>query len=612
MARVVVSFHSRVCVAMTDSADFDMDLEIEAESQMQVESESCVAHQMFVECQEHAVAESLDHIMGPETPTAGPAESVVHTPRRAGGVMPLTDFPDITPPKLRRLRVKQAVPSYLSPKPLLPEATIAADTDDAKRSAWLGVEQEEFNQLNGRTKMQRLYDRMRVWKKQHRPVLVQAGASARIFKALDNFVFCCPKDDKMSHEEILNMFLVETVAPDFIKVFCQNLIKPASEVTAQRFVVNARSVLLTWNGEWGEYKDSPFGADSWPQDVVMHLQGLAWIVALWKVFLRFFLHLMELLHVDSWAASMELCTGSLENSSETRIHTHGYLKKENAKMQPRSWDIFKFRGSKPFPSSTVGGARVRQCGSNAAMYYLQCPKIGVIWQEGSKKPFRDYLVNGSWVFNLAQAGKIEYVNARSELVKTTQGLNRKLADLDKWWAENQQAELRTHVERRQAELQARLKMFRVLPEVEKWRQSESQVCFRKKFLVLEGPGGIGKTEFVKNLFGPAQTLELNMCKSDEFSLRDFVPLKHLLILWDEAKPSLVSEQRKLFQCPACWVDLGATAGGHLVYKVWLNDVIMVINSNRWSEHLDKLPAVDKAWIEANQVLVKVTESLFVQ
>ena len=120
--------------------------------------------QMFAERQDHAVAESLDHIMDPETPTAGPAESVVHTPRRAGGVMPLTDFPDITPPKFRRLRVKQAVPSYLSPKPLLPEATIAEDTDNAKRSAWLGVEQEEFNQFSGRTKMQRLYDRMRVWK----------------------------------------------------------------------------------------------------------------------------------------------------------------------------------------------------------------------------------------------------------------------------------------------------------------------------------------------------------------------------------------------------------------------------------------------------------------
>jgi hypothetical protein len=49
----------------------------------------------------------------------------------------------------------------------------------------------------------------------------------------------------------------------------------------------------------------------------------------------------------------------------------------------------------------------------------------------------------------------------------------------------------------------------------------------------------------------------------------------------------------------------------LVYKVWLNDVIMVINSNRWSEHLHQLPTVDKAWIEANQVLVKVTESLFI-
>jgi hypothetical protein len=149
---------------MMDCEDFDMYLEIEADSQMQVESESVMAQQMFSECQEHAVAESLDHILDPETLSAGPAEIVVHTPRRAGCEMPLTDFPDITPPKFRRLRAKQTVPSYLFPKPLLTEATIAEDTVVVKRSAWFCFDEEEFNQLSGRTKMQRLYDRMRVWK----------------------------------------------------------------------------------------------------------------------------------------------------------------------------------------------------------------------------------------------------------------------------------------------------------------------------------------------------------------------------------------------------------------------------------------------------------------
>eukprot|EP00974_Lingulodinium_polyedra_P111547 10788296-Lingulodinium_polyedra.AAC.1 len=32
---------------------------------------------------------------------------------------------------------------------------------------------------------------------------------------------------------------------------------------------------------------------------------------------------------------------------------------------------------------------------------------------------------------------------------------------------------------------------------------------RKKFLVLEGKSGLGKTEFARDLFGVDQTLELN-------------------------------------------------------------------------------------------------------
>jgi len=103
----------------------------------------------------------------------------------------------------------------------------------------------------------------------------------------------------------------------------------------------------------------------------------------------------------------------------------------------------------------------------------------------------------------------------------------------------------------------------------------------EKNLVLAGPTGFGKTEFVKSLFGAAKTLELNAAGMQHPSLRDFNPDVHECILWDEAEATLVAAKRKLFQCPASLVELGFSPTAALTYKVMVNKCIMDINSNRW-------------------------------
>ena len=119
-----------------------------------------------------------------------------------------------------------------------------------------------------------------------------------------------------------------------------------------------------------------------------------------------------------------------------------------------------------------------------------------------------------------------------------------------------------------------------------------------------------KTEYAKRILGdPSSTFEINMAGGDCFDLRSFVPLQHRIILWDEASPSLVSNERRLFQCPPTWVALGGSATGMFSYKVWVNDALMCINSNKWTEELQRLPHGDAQWIMANQVLVQVTSSL---
>ncbi len=292
-----------------------------------------------------------------------------------------------------------------------------------------------------------------------------------------------------------------------------------------------------------------------------------------------------------------------------RLHCHAYFRRDRDKVQVPTVRRFVFKGTQPDRRSFAEGAKVRAGGGWSAMYYLQCPKIGQVFSSGNKQPFEDYPVNASWIFNLVQSGKFDYQVARKELVRTTQGLTRKLQDLEKWHEERRLLELEGHIAVRQAELRQQIRPFRRLEQVDLWLAEAQTVSMRKKFLVLEGPSGTAKTQFAKGLLGVEATYELNMAKTDDFCLRGFRPLTHRVVLWDEARPKLVSDNRKLFQCPAAWVDLGQSPTGTYVYWVWVNDAVMVICSNKWSQLLAKLPLADAEWVKDNQVLVMVPESL---
>ena len=279
-----------------------------------------------------------------------------------------------------------------------------------------------------------------------------------------------------------------------------------------------------------------------------------------------------------------------------------------------SHQIFKFRDCQPRVRG--GDAPWRSRGGSASWagaYYVQAPKIGVLFQCGSKCPFEEYPVSGKWGFQLVQMEKITFSAAREELIKTGENLCRVLPDLDKRHAESTAARLH----KRAAEVQGLLASTACrsvrIPEVEAWKARYGRgVWRRKKFLVLEGKSGTGKTEFVRGLFGPDKTLELNCAGVVAVNLRDYRPLEHKVVLWDEASPELVLANRKLFQCPPCWIDLGHSATGTLVYKVWVNEALFVIATNRWASALEELVKEDMEWVQANQVHVHVTQPLWLE
>ena len=131
-------------------------------------------------------------------------------------------------------------------------------------------------------------------------------------------------------------------------------------------------------------------------------------------------------------------------------------------------------------------------------------------------------------------------------------------------------------------------------------------------MVIEGSSGLGKTEFVRAMYGAERTLELNCATCGRSpDLRQHDPLLHRCILFDEATPSMVVANRKLFQAPATWVDLGHSPTGRDVYRVFLNDTVLVVCSNGWSAECEKLPFEDdREWLQKNCVLVIVHGPMF--
>jgi hypothetical protein len=133
---------------------------------------------------------------------------------------------------------------------------------------------------------------------------------------------------------------------------------------------------------------------------------------------------------------------------------------------------------------------------------------------------------------------------------------------------------------------------------------------RYKFLVLDGPSGLGKTQYAMSLC-PGRSLEVNMACAPEPDLREYRARDHDLILFDECGPQAAVRQKKLFQAPAAEVLLGASATNCHSYKVWVSGKRLVVSTNVWRAQVQQMPAVDAAWLDANSVVVDITTPLWI-
>jgi len=394
-----------------------------------------------------------------------------------------------------------------------------------------------------------------------------------------------------------------------------NLHRTGPECTTDAVkTVKGQTALLTWQGPWGLLpgiaSDGPRGADG-ITELCKRLENTPAAVTLFcnmEVLLK---ERQQSQHVLHCAMVLELCTKTFSEEGRVRVHLHAWLLFPGNHNHERPLEIFRFRNTLPFvsPYTCFTGGRGRGA-LFAGAFYVTVPKIGRILGCSTKSPFEDYIVLDRWITTLFVLGKITSATARELYLRVVTGARHNLATLDFVTTEAQQ--MRETAERLQIEtrLRSSQRPFRVLPQVEQWKEQYEHDRDRYKFLVLDGPSQMGKTRFAASLTGPHKFLCLDCCSAVVPDLRGFSRSQHNLILFDEIHTATVLACKKLFQASIDVVSLGSSPTNNLLYNVWCHRVRMICASNCWSTELDACEPSDRAWLQANSVLVYVAEPLW--
>ena len=170
------------------------------------------------------------------------------------------------------------------------------------------------------------------------------------------------------------------------------------------------SCLLTWIGPWG-VKDS---AQEWVifdesvslDDVVHECKESPAVVQMWEKAMPYIDQLRRRVGAQDVAVALEVCPETFEKKRIVRLHIHSFLRGA-ARLSLPPLVALAFDGAVPVLATVVGGMPIQRK-SNTWSGYFYCvvePKVGRIFSHGNRRPFKDFLVDNKWIFNLLQAEK---------------------------------------------------------------------------------------------------------------------------------------------------------------------------------------------------------------
>ena len=381
---------------------------------------------------------------------------------------------------------------------------------------------------------------------------------------------------------------------------------------AQPHRFRSKQLLFTCQGDWGLVeKPADLGLSPDPLVFTDQVKELEPVQRLWAAVQQEGFKLVTRLGAHDYAICLELCTKTWRSLQMLCVHAHVAVTSQRMMSLNGASRKVRFMGSPAHVSSEDVSRRKRATGWQT-FYYVTAPKVGALYSWSTKTAYLDYPVSCEWIWTLLQSQKMDLEVARHEMVKSTKCLTRHLPNVDKVRSELVALQLRDHIAAKEKVFLEKRKPFRRIPAVDALIEILKVPMERRKFLVLDGPSRMGKTQYAMSLFGREKTLEVNAANEESPNLISFSHLRHRAILLDEAPPSMVLANRKMFQCPNAMVQLAQSKTSCHAYEVYLNDTLIIICSNSWSTSVSRSPAAEADWIRANQVLVNIIEPMWLK
>ena len=325
------------------------------------------------------------------TPGGGPRVS--STPVESMGV---------ARPIARRLVGKQRVPHRCAR--LLPLQPKHGDF------FWGSLSYSEFCKLAPRGQYFRVFNKFRWWctntrERLDNPELCstdQPESVKLVKRACMDFKMLSPIDKCKAFK----LFALNTEAPDHIVRWIERMYPNVAVAdSSPGYYLYARSVLFTWNGDWGLFTDTGLERRMCWRQVVAFLKGNDRFKELWQDFKVFVEGLSDVLCASAHAFSLEMCPDSWSEDGVVRVHGHAYFNSDRVKMRLSRHSHASFKNALPNKSHRVAALNHRNCSGWAGCYYLMAPKIGVVLCCGSLRPYKDFGVTPEWIMNLVQAEK---------------------------------------------------------------------------------------------------------------------------------------------------------------------------------------------------------------
>ena len=501
----------------------------------------------------------------------------------------------------KRLRQKQEVVEY-DMSPVHREQSFAPV---AARNSWAGFDETTFWAARHRERYFKWFSKFRWWSSRRKKTEVDSRMKLLLARIRWPGEFSKLSPDEKAR--VMQLFMEESNCPPTLRSWGER-VWPASTQGGMRYVKSKR-VHLTWQGEWGllrEWSPSP----TMPvEELVRRLRSVEQFQQLWEEFQQFAGALSARFKAGVWAASLEVCTETWAEGRGVRVHAHAYVERLTGQIQVRSSQCLFFRASAPQKCSLSLGSQWNTR-FLAGLCYLPCSKTGVLWAAGDWKAYAAFPVQVRWVLQTTAAGQRPATAPRADAVRMNASLTYTQPDSEQHFEDRQATE--TLGSRSKDGLQSTtLPPCARIAAVDRWLSLYGRGHWhQKKFLVLDGPNGMGQTAFVKNLFGSEKTLELKCDAMQHLVLPEFNARHHRCILLDDVSPEFVLKERKVFQCPDHWVQVRWGPTGDKKQQVRLHDTCIVIASNNWCERVALLGAADQAWIVANAVCVRVEAPLW--